>query len=344
MRYKIFYIVLFVFWSVPSQGVMSFDCYGAFAPFQKESKESLSRVLNPEVQGLELKPCGSNCLQLSSRTSLGFYLEMDESLSEPKSIISEGSKVLKIPSLDFLKSHSSEDALRNWLTGHEKHPYSESSEKFLYRPIQLEAIRAYEKAVELGARSFLHVAPTATGKTSVLISSLLKRLTSPGAKKIVIVTAHQIHLIEQLSKALVMGIKEKKFGIFPEIDLVNWNKEKRRDLSSRILSALSKEGPTIFIMTSQSLKKQLASLEPSSYEKLSFHLEGVFIDEAHHLGADKTRTAITELLEKSSAFLYGSTATPVHHELSLSGLFERIHWSYLNTGPGFLKIISRALF
>ncbi len=39
----------------------------------------------------------------------------------------------------------------------------------------------------------------------------------------------------------------------------------------------------------------------------------------------------------SRSFLYGSTATPVHHEVSLKDMFDKIHWSYLNQRDFFFK-------
>ena len=51
----------------------------------------------------------------------------------------------------------------------------------------------------------------------------------------------------------------------------------------------------------------------------------------HHLGANETRKIVMDLVEKSKAFLYGATATPVHHEVELRDFFKREHWTYLNT-------------
>ena len=69
------------------------------------------------------------------------------------------------------------------------------------------------------------------------------------------------------------------------------------------------------------------------------HIDGIYLDEAHHLGASQTKVAIMGLHEDSGAFLYGATATPVHHEVNLRRFFEREHWSYLSEGGG--EVVSR---
>ena len=102
-------------------------------------------------------------------------MEIDESLSSPGIVVSEDLKTLRVPSEAVLNEASLQDILRSWLVGHELHPYTEASGRVLFKPAQLEALSAYEEAVESGARSFLHVAPTAVGKTLVLTKALLKR-------------------------------------------------------------------------------------------------------------------------------------------------------------------------
>ena len=69
---------------------------------------------------------------------------------------------------------------------------------------------------------------------------------------------------------------------------------------------------------------------PDIYKKLAENTRGIYLDEAHHLGAFHTKTALLNLKEESGSFFYGATATPVHHEINLTELFEREHWSYLN--------------
>ena len=324
--------------ALPSKGAPLSDCYEAVSStgvdsLQKLIKTSLFKILKPEsLEMVQVKPCGQNCLQLFSETPLVFQLKIDRNIPSPEISILESSKILSIPSEKFFEDPSSEDSLRFWLAGHELHPYSESPGKILYKSVQIKTLKAYERAVESGVRSFLHVAPTAVGKTLVLTKALLQRLRHPSVKKITIVTAHQIHLVNQLLKEIQRELKEE--NVLPGVELVNWRGQKQRNLNNALISALSKEGVSGFVMTSQSLKKQLAHLEPENYEELLLNLEGIFIDEVHHLGAEQTKDLVYGLFERSSGFLYGATATPVHSALSLSSLFESVHWSYLNDDEG----------
>lgn len=70
-------------------------------------------------------------------------------------------------------------------------------------------------------------------------------------------------------------------------------------------------------------------MDADVYRELTSVLESLFFDEAHHFGAYQTRESLQRLVEDSDAFLFGSTATPVHHEVRLTDLFEVNHFSYL---------------
>ena len=54
------------------------------------------------------------------------------------------------------------------------------------------------------------------------------------------------------------------------------------------------------------------------------------MDEAHHLGASHTKSALLKLKKKVEPFFIGATATPVHPHINLRDLFDKEHWSYLN--------------
>ena len=75
---------------------------------------------------------------------------------------------------------------------------------------------------------------------------------------------------------------------------------------------------------------QVQNKRQGVYTKLVQNLGGVYIDEAHHLGAYQTKEALQKLIQESKAFLYGATATPYHHQVDLDEFFERRHWAYLN--------------
>ena len=99
----------------------------------------------------------------------------------------------------------------------------------------------------------------------------------------------------------------------------------------------------VLVITSQSLKARLNDFQTQDarygvYKALIENLGAVYIDEAHHLGAEKTQKAIEELVKDSKAFLFGATATPIHHQLKLDRFFDRQHWSYLNTEDNLFEV------
>ncbi|MDE0518184.1 MAG: helicase-related protein [Bdellovibrionales bacterium] len=229
------------------------------------------------------------------------------------------------------------------------------------RLVQDIALEAFEKALQEGSRGVLHISPTGTGKTHVLAKALKSRVikwelehrtsisSSPSestrkAAKISIVTAHQIHLVDQLAQGIYQEVKETS------AHLINWNNVKQlsghTSFASYVRKALKSPHPTVFVITTQSLKlaldylfqeyisrnskTSLASPSSSLYEHLAKNLDGIYIDEAHHLGASKTKRSLLTLWEASRAFLYGATATPFHYKEDITELFKKIHWSYLN--------------
>ena len=158
-------------------------------------------------------------------------------------------------------------------------------------------------------------------------------------KKLFIVTADQIALIDQLELEIREELKDSP------VRIVNWNNVRDRSKTStfahHIEEAERRSSPTVLIITSQSLKPRFSALSRdrdlrSSYESLVKSLNSIYIDEAHHLGATQTKSTIAKLIREShkrenkEVLLYGTTATPVHQEVELKDLFEREHWSYLN--------------
>ena len=245
------------------------------------------------------------------------------------------------------------------------------------RLIQEIALQAFEQALQEGSRSVLHISPNGTGKTLVLAQALKSRIqqwevengktaTTPEAErttgKISIVTAHQIHLVDQLANSIYQEVKDTS------VNLINWNNVRQlsgnRSFSSYVHEALKSLHPTVFVITTQSLKPALdhlfqeyvsrnsqgslssptspisqsvSSLGSSLYGRLANNLDGIYIDEAHHLGAPRTKKSLLTLWESSRAFLYGATATPFHSEEDITELFEKEHWSYLNTADNLFE-------
>jgi len=288
------------------------------------------------IQNLNITGCGAQCVFFpSSLSEVVFKVKVDKNLKKAFDIsFDKLSRTLTLSSAEFLSEKASEEVLRRFLVSHEFHPY-------LYRhikPSQRVALKAFKQALREGVLSFLHISPTGTGK-SVVLAKALKHTMEVRGQKLFIVTADQIALIEQLESEIREELKSNP------VRIVNWNTVRRRSktktFARHIGEAQRRSIPTVLIITSQSLKKRFNALSSDVdlrgfYESLFRNLNSVYIDEAHHLGATKTRSTIDKLIMESRArgnkevLLYGTTATPVHGEVELRALFEREHWSYLN--------------
>ena len=320
------------------------------------------KILKPESTAeVSLQNCGPRCLRLNSQTDINFEIKIDNqvnqtgfekggalevfssynqdvkhamlnkiSISAPEFHVMGKTKTLHIPSLDFFKESSLGDNLRYWLVGHEIHPYV-SQGKLLIKPVQQTAFFAYQQAIQDGAKSFLHISPTAVGKTLVLSQALVDSIArAPEGKNIVIATVNRVHIVDQLSQAIQKEISHtKERG--KDIQVINWNHEKTMDFEKAFSLASNRDGSTVFVITTQALKRILTHLGVKLNKKLKSHLNAIFIDEAHHLGAYLTKEVLLHLQKTSGIFLYGATATPLHHEVNLRDLFDKVHWSYLNT-------------
>ena len=281
-----------------------------------------------EIESLDIDTSVPYTLSFSSKTGIRFQITKDSSLSKPEIELSSSVTVLKVPSYEWLYDNSSVYLLKRWLIGHEIHPYTSPSKSILYTEAQNTAFVAFRQALIEGVRSFLHISPTSTGKTLVMAKALKEKLQNHQIGKISFVTAHQIRLVDQLFEAAQAELK----GM--DVTVINWNDRVNKDFYVEIERSLGRTKPTVFVITTQSLKSQLSFLQhekTKDYDRLVENTDGIYIDEAHHLGAYYTKSALLQLQERSGAFLYGTTATPVHHEVNLRDFFEREHWSYLNT-------------
>ena len=328
----------------------------------RELTTVLKKEQTPELPA-RLKDCGPGCLELESNSSSlvspssssppVFRIELGLKLTEPRIVFSRqtGIKTLKVPR-SFFSSSSSENLLRQWLIGHELHPYSPLSNGGPpVKPIQTEAFRAYDEAVKVGYGSFLHIAPVAMGKGLVLSRALLRRIKNmePG-KKIIFVTVDRIHLVNQISSAIETLIRSKNL---PPVRLINWNNKKENsDNSARLFleevrEAVNRktETPTVFFIASQSLKLRwdgLREMDSDLHRDLVSSLESLFLDEVHHYGASQTGRFLENLVDESGAFLFGSTATPVNLG-RLMDLFEVSHFSYLRKGDDLFGSVSEKI-
>ena len=302
---------------------------------------SVSPLQAENIQNLSITSCGAQCVSFPSLSKVTFKVEVDSSVRTSQISFDEVSRTLTIPSVQFLEgmdtSSDSLEVLRRFLVSHEYHPYLSHHTK----PSQVIALEAFKQALRERVRSFLHISPTGTGK-SVVLAKALKHRMEVSENKLFIVTADQIALVDQLE----LEIREELKDI--PIRIVNWNTVKDRSKTStfahQIEEAERRSVPTVLVITSQSLKPRFSALSKDrdlrgSYENLFRNFNSIYIDEAHHLGATKTKSTITSLIREShnrgnsEVLLYGTTATPVHEEVELRDLFEREHWSYLNERP-----------
>ena len=310
-----------------------------FFELAEKTQIALSQVSGQSLSLNNFQPCNTpQCLLFQDpNSSLQFFIHINSSEQTPLiSFENEISRTLTLPSLSFLNPSSNEfssELLRQFLVGHSWHPYYGNSS--VMREVQTIALQAFYQALEQGSNSFLHISPTGTGKGLVLAKSLLHQVQSSD-KKIFIVTAHQIQLVHQLFSE----IEKEKVGL-SKIQIINWSQAQSggntwQTLGARINQALESDETLILVITSQGLKARLNDFKTQDqrygvYTKLIQNLGGVYIDEAHHLGAGRTKEAIIEsLISDSRAFLYGATATPIHHQEELGEFFDKQHWSYLN--------------
>ena len=165
--------------------------------------------------------------------------------------------------------------------------------------------------------------------------------TYSNGKKLFIVTADRVHLVEQLHSQFQGDKGQRARTKAKAIDVVNWGTLRDKSwqsFASEVKRATESKGATVMVITSQSLKLKIPEFFTQTerryreiQESFVRNVGGIYIDEAHHLGANETRKVILDLVERSKAFLYGATATPVHHEVELRDFFKREHWTYLNT-------------
>ena len=308
----------------------SFACALAFqeiTPRQlRDRLLSISENKKKDIQNMNIESCGPGCLSFYSSSGIQFKIEKDLSISEPEIVLSSSSKTLKIPStMDWPSKSPSNNYLKSWLVGSELHPYTNISKNIQHTEAQNTALNAFKQALKEGVKNFLHISPTSTGKALVLAQALKEKLQSH--RKISLVTVHLIHLVDQLFDSVQKELR----GM--DVTVINWNRRLNKDFYLEIERAAMRQHPTVFVITTQSLKGQLNALQnrkPEVYDKLVKHTDGIYMDEAHHLGAPQTKQALLTLQERSGAFLYGATATPAHREVNIRDFFEREHWSYLN--------------
>jgi superfamily II DNA or RNA helicase len=270
---------------------------------------------------ISLCPTG-DCIELSSQTGIRFFVEVDRSQTSSTITISNRQKTLRVPSVDALADPANGNLIRRFLVGHELHPFSGTSH-LRYKQSQIIALRAFIEFLKSGKKSFLHVAPTSMGKGINIALAYSAKLAMGEGNKLSILTADRLNIVDQLANSL------RSSKLPTEVEIINWN-EGALNTETFIQKLETSTKPIAIAITTQGLKALIKILNKKDYSILSAKLDGLFIDEAHHYGAPETFGILSELVDSSNGFLYGSTATPVHQRVNLRDFFDVEHWSYLN--------------
>ncbi len=190
-------------------------------------------------------------------------------------------------------------------------------------PSQKTAFSAYEKALRSKAKSFLHIAPLSDSR--LMAHALMERLikTKKRGSNIAIVVVSRTQWIDPLLD--VMKKTAEEYSAIMNIDVMSWHRNISSDLAG------SDSAGSAVMMTFQQLKQILRNPDSESYELLLPSLSAVFMHLTPPLERELIGDIALSLQEKSSAFVYGQSGTSLHPSNSLSHLFEKTHYSYLNT-------------
>ncbi|MCB0404881.1 MAG: DEAD/DEAH box helicase family protein [Bdellovibrionales bacterium] len=310
-------------------------------------------------------------------------IRFDRGVSEPKITWEKNARTLIIPEgYDFgvLNDHG-KALIRRFLIGHPLHPFIHSpvaraermslgEDPLFLKDVQIEGTEAAIHAVEDGNNSFLFVAPTGTGKTEVakgvLQTQLKKHIKndkgkSKDTRRLQMVVAHENFLVDQLQGDVMDLVHSmKSSGKYPGTDfvIVRWGEDQTNPKDhtetihhnltiDEVLDLAGQEGKqVILVSTIQSLQAKAVSPDSVYSEFIRNTLGTLVFDEAHHAGAPDTIPYLNFWLDRnegSTAFLYGTTATPTHHEVDLiNDLFSgRAYWAYLDTPENYRQGGSR---
>lgn len=190
---------------------------------------------------------------------------------------------------------------------------SRTISKTQHTSIQRAVFESFKQALNRKAQSFLHITPTSTGNPFVMAQALKEKLQNYRDSKISFVTTHKTRLADQLFDAIQAELK----GM--DVIVIKWNENLNTDFSMEIKRSVTRAQPTVFVITSQSLKSWLPLLQHESqkdYTRLVKNTDGIYINEAYYLSVFNTRSDLSLLQEKSGALLYVTTATSAYKEFT----------------------------
>jgi superfamily II DNA or RNA helicase len=273
----------------------------------------------------------------------------------------------------LLDQQSNSDIIRKWLIGHPLHPFmvdprarlereALGEPSFFHRQVQLDAIQVgktylkrFDTTGDLNYQRFLYVAPTGTGKSLVYEDLLSERITQiKGAPGLIIVLSERANVVrDRYSETLELQRKLK--GKKMQFDLVQWGGENENnqgivDLPLLLSEVKNSKRPTVLLTTTTSFRIAMelqktkmgqavdSNVVMSNIALLKGTLRGIFVDEAHHLGARIISDTIQRLLhENNRVMIAGMTATPIHKRKSIQALFNNHgYWAYLDSPEEFL--------
>ncbi len=292
----------------------------------------------------------SSCLKFPDfPNEKGLRIEWTSDISEPMVVSSESEKILRIPHGYDWKDEEARGFVNPWLIGHSLHPYTKvkgaveervalGESGIHLKPVQNDGVVAARATIDAGQNKFLFVAPTSTGKTVVLLEVMQEQLKR-SQKKLHIVIADQNNLVDQLGEDVA---KLQSAEGVPEFKILQWGGDNERssiaDLTAR---AEESDKPIVLVTTVQSLKAELArGNADANYHQMRNVLGTMAYDEVQHLGAPQSRGLVDELVdhEDASAFLYGTTATPIHEDVFVEEMFDgRFFLAYLDSPESFLE-------
>lgn len=240
--------------------------------------------------------------------------------------------------LEGASEESLQNTMRQFLVGHPLHPYAKSpnypDKPFVFKRAQLDAMEVVEKVKAKGDPSLLVVGPGGIGKTPLLIenlkSEILKHQNRQGVHLVLLQSTLHLRQMERQLRTMMHELTENNSGgRILNLNLQVWGDG---DSSVPFNQLIEQNSVGILLSTIASFRGRFYESPTQNAEFLKDKLLSLNIDEVHHVGARLMRPILQSLTENGASFFtLGTTAVPVHPEVSLQGLFgNRSFWLNLD--------------
>ena len=195
------------------------------------------------------------------------------------------------------------------------------------------AFLAYQQALKERARSFLLITPFSKENNLVMAHSLVDQLiirnasqkpNGQMAQKLAIVAVPQASLVDPLSRIIEEVTLE--YSKTADIKVIQWNTGEK-DLALDI----SPSDPSVVVLPHYKLKHILSRPDSENYDLISSELSIAVLRIRPLLDTDLIKSMAVALQQNTSAFIYGMATGPLQAKDGQPNLFEKTHWSYLNT-------------